>query len=146
MKINGPGQPPAPGASGATEGPEGTAGTAGTATQAAGGVDRASGAAPADKTQKSGKSFAETVSGVTPARAAAASASSAPGGVAVHDLAAALRTGQLDARTAVDKVIDRVVSAQLGPDAPTHLRDKVQAALRDAVDDDPLLAEKLRGL
>ena len=140
MKINGPGQPPAPGASGETEGPEGKAG------QAASGVSPSSGAAPADKTLKSGKSFAETVSGVAPARTAAAPASNAPAGVAVHDLAAALRTGQLDARTAVDKVIDRVVSAQLGPDAPTHLRDKVQAALRDAVDDDPLLAEKLRGL
>jgi len=140
MKINGPGQPPAPGASGAAEGPEANA------TQAAGGVDKAAGASPADKTLKSGKSFAETVSGVTRVRSAAASASSAPGAVAVHDLAAGLRTGQLDARTAVDKVIDRVVSAQLGPDAPTHLRDKVQAALRDAVDDDPLLAEKLRGL
>jgi len=43
-------------------------------------------------------------------------------------------------------VIDRVVTAQLGPDAPTHVRDKVQAALRDALDDDPLLADKLRSL
>ncbi len=144
MKINGPGQPPVSGVpgQGAPDGPAGT----GKESQAASGVSPASGAAPADRTLKSGKSFAETVSGAAPARSPAASAANAPGGVAVHDLAAALRTGQLDARSAVDKVIDRVVSAQLGPDAPTHLRDKVQAALRDAVDDDPLLAEKLRTL
>ena len=141
MKINGPGQPPVPGVpgQGAPDAP------AGKDSQTAG-VSPASGATAADKTLKSGKSFAETVSGAAPARAPAASAVNAPGGIAVHDLAAALRTGQLDARSAVDKVIDRVVTAQLGPDAPTHVRDKVQAALRDAVDDDPLLAEKLRGL
>ena len=69
-----------------------------------------------------------------------------PGGIAIHDLAAALRSGQLDGRSAVDKVIDRIVTAQVGPDAPAHVRDKVQAALRDALDDDPLLADKLRSL
>jgi len=118
--------------------------------QGAGGVGPAAGTAPADKALKTGKSFAETVSGATAAQPAAkaglTTGADRPGGIAVHDLAAALRSGQLDARSAVDKVIDRIVTAQLGPDAPTHVRDKVQAALRDALDDDPLLAEKLRGL
>lgn len=106
----------------------------------------AAGASPTDKAQKAEKSFAETVSGAAPTRPAAAAATERPGGIAVHDLAGALKTGQMDARTAVDKVIDRVVSAQLGPDAPTHVRDQVHAALRSALDDDPLLAEKLRSL
>ena len=140
MKINGPGQPRVPGVPGqeSPAGPEGS--------QGAGGVGPASGTTPADKAQKTGKTFAETVSGATAAPPAAAASAARPGGIAVHDLAAALRSGQLDARSAVDKVIDRIVTAQLGPDAPTHVRDKVQAALRDALDDDPVLAEKLRGL
>lgn len=140
MKINGPGQPPVPGVPGQEPpaGPEGS--------QGAGGVGPASSATPADKAQKTGKTFAETVSGARAAPPAAAASAARPGGIAVHDLAAALRSGQLDARSAVDKVIDRIVTAQLGPDAPTHVRDKVQAALRDALDDDPVLAEKLRGL
>jgi len=140
MKINGPGQPRVPGVPGqeSPAGPEGS--------QGAGGVGPASGTTPADKAQKTGKTFAETVSGATAAPPAAAASAARPGGIAVHDLAAALRSRQLDARSAVDKVIDRIVTAQLGPDAPTHVRDKVQAALRDALDDDPVLAEKLRGL
>lgn len=145
MKINGPGQPPVPGA----PGQDTPAGPAGETAQAPGSVGPASGTAPADKTDrvsKAGKSFAETISSPAVARPAAASATDRPGGVAVHDLAAALKSGQLDARSAVDKVIDRIVTAQVGPDAPTHVRDKVQAALRDALDDDPLLADKLRSL
>src|SRR3569623_1363289 len=139
MKINGPGQPPVPGVP-SQESPAGPEGS-----QGAGGVGPASGATPADKAQKTGKAFAEPVSGATAAPPVAAASAAPPGGIAVHDLAAALRSGQLDARSAVDKVIDRIVTAQLGPDAPTHVRDKVQAALRDALDDDPLLAGKLRG-
>ena len=137
MKINGPGQPPIPG----TPGEETTAPAAE--------ANRAAGASPSDKAEKrstTGKSFAETVSGPAAAGAAAPSPIDRPGGSAVHDLAAALRSGQLDGRAAVDKVIDRIVTAQVGPDAPTHVRDKVQAALRDALDDDPLLADKLRSL
>jgi hypothetical protein len=140
MKINGPGQPPVAGVPGQGS-PDGPA-DAVEASRAPG----SAGAAPADRTQKSGKSFAETVAGAAPARPAGASALDRPAAVAVHDLAEALRAGRLEGRQAVDKVIDRVVAAQLGPDAPTHVRDKVQAALRDAVEDDPLLAEKLRGL
>src|SRR3569623_2703750 len=137
MKINGPGQPPVPGAPGQETpvGPEGS--------KTPGGVGPASGAAAPAETQKAGKSVAEAVAGTAAPRPAAPSAVDRPGGIAGHDLAAALRSGHLDARTAVDKVIDRVVTAQLGPDAPTHVRDKVQASLRDALDDDPLLADKL---
>jgi hypothetical protein len=137
MKINGPGQPPVPGVSGqeAPVGPE-----------KGRGAGPAGGVAPGEEARKTGQSFAQTVSATAAAQPAAPSGVARPGGIAVHDLAAALRSGQLDARSAVDKVIDRIVTAQLGPDAPTQVRDKVQAALQDALDDDPTLAEKLRGL
>jgi len=143
MKINGPGQPSAPGVpgQGAPEGPAG-----GQPGGAAGGVAPSGGVPSVEKTQKSGKSFAETVAGVAPARAAAAPSVARANGISVSDLVADLRAGKLDARAAVDKVIDRVLGAQLGPQTPAHVRDKVQAALRDAVEDDPLLAEKIRGL
>ena len=145
MKINGSGQPPVAGIPG-QEAPAGPPDSQATGSQATGGVGPASGAGPASKAQKTGPSFAETVAGPAAAGPAGTSAVERPGGVAVHDLAAAVKSGQLDPRSAVDKVIDRIVTAQLGPDAPTQVRDKVQSALRDALDDDPLLADKLRSL
>jgi hypothetical protein len=145
MKITGPGQPPVAGASGSTggnstEGPRegegvGSASRAGDAT-----------GADAKKTAASGKAFAEKVSGATAPRATQVNAARRPGEVSVQDLAADLKAGKIDARAAVDKVIDRVVGVQLGAAAPAHVREKVQAALRDALEGDPLLAEKLRGL
>jgi hypothetical protein len=150
MKITGPGQPPvagAPGNSGenSTEGPlkgEGV-GSASRTADATG--------ADAKKTASSGKAFAEKVSGekvsgTTAPRTAEVNAARRPGEVSVQDLAAELKAGKLDARAAVDKMIDRVVGVQLGAEAPAHVREKVQAALRDALESDPLLAEKLRGL
>ena len=41
-------------------------------------------------------------------------------------------------------VIDRVVASQVGPDAPTSVREQVRAALQAAIEDDPLVAQKLR--
>lgn len=76
--------------------------------------------------------------------AGATSSAAATSGVA--DLAAALKAGTLTPKAAVDRVIDRVVQNQLGADAPAAAREKLRAALEDAVADDPLLAEKIRGL
>ncbi len=50
------------------------------------------------------------------------------------------------AKTALDRVLDRVVDKQLGPGAPAAVREKVRAALEDAVADDPLLSEKIKSL
>jgi hypothetical protein len=134
MKINGPGQPPASGAPTTGEG-EGVASTS-----------RVSDATAPDaqKTSGTGKAFAEKLAGTSPAQTGATVRR--PGEISVKDLAAELKTGKLDARGAVDQVIDRVVNAQLGQNAPAHLREQVQTALRDALESDPLLAEKLRGL
>ena len=128
MKINGGGQPPVPGAEGdAVKGLE-----------KAGAADRAG---KTDKTDATGKTFAETVGGAAPAR---------PAEVAVDPtlraLAAEVDAGKLDARAAVDRLIEHVVNLQLGSDASPQAREQVAAALRDAVASDPLIAEKLKGL
>jgi hypothetical protein len=109
-------------------------------------VDAAADAAKAETTATTGRAFADRLSGSGNARLAKGDGPRHPGNLSVHDLAADLRAGKLDGRSAVDNLIDRVVSVQLGQDAPARVRDRVQAALREALDDDPLLAEKLRGL
>jgi hypothetical protein len=65
---------------------------------------------------------------------------------ATSDLAAELKAGKITPQAAVDRVIDRVVEKQLGTNAPAAVREKLRAALETAVADDPLLADKIRGL
>lgn len=65
---------------------------------------------------------------------------------ATADLAADLKSGKITPQTAVERVIDRVVDKQLGTNAPAAVREKLRAALETAVADDPLLADKIRGL
>ena len=62
------------------------------------------------------------------------------------DLAAELKAGKISPQAAVDRVIDRVVDKQLGTNAPAAVREKLRTALENAVADDPLLADKIRGL
>jgi hypothetical protein len=62
------------------------------------------------------------------------------------DIAAELRAGKLPLAAAIDKVVDRVLDRQLGANAPAPIRDKVRAALREAIENDPLLAQKLKDL
>ncbi|HVV53142.1 MAG TPA: hypothetical protein VHO06_26025 [Polyangia bacterium] len=65
---------------------------------------------------------------------------------ATADLAADLKAGKITPQAAVERVIDRVVDKQLGTNAPAAVREKLRAALETAVADDPLLADKIRGL
>ena len=58
------------------------------------------------------------------------------------DVAAELAAGRIDAKAALDRVIERVVDKQLGPGAPAAVREKVRAALESAVADDPVLSER----
>jgi hypothetical protein len=62
------------------------------------------------------------------------------------DIAAELTAGRIDAKAALDRVIERVVDKQLGPGAPAAVREKVRAALETAVADDPVLSDKIRSL
>jgi hypothetical protein len=66
------------------------------------------------------------------------------GGVA--DIGDDLRAGRITPQAALERVIDRVVERQVGADAPASLREKVGEALRQALEDDPMLAEKVRAL
>ncbi len=67
-------------------------------------------------------------------------------GSVTADLAAELKAGKITPQAAVDRVIDRVVDKQLGTNAPAAAREKLRTALENAVADDPLLADKIRGL
>ena len=67
-------------------------------------------------------------------------------GSVTADLAADLKAGKLSPKAAFDRVIDRVVEKQLGINAPAAAREKLRTALENAVADDPLLADKIRGL
>jgi hypothetical protein len=64
----------------------------------------------------------------------------------VSDIAADLKAGKIAPNAALDKVIERVLDRQLGSRASATLREKVGAALREVLTDDPLLASKVRSL
>jgi hypothetical protein len=85
---------------------------------------------------------AQQASGSAEAARAQQAAAASP----VADIVADLRAGKVSAQAALERVIDRVLAHQVGPDAPTAVREQVGAALRRALEEDPLLAEKLRAL
>src|SRR5690348_13536801 len=64
----------------------------------------------------------------------------------IADVAADLGAGRITPQVALDRVIDRVVDRQVGKGAPAGVRERVSAALRAALEEDPLLAEKLKNL
>ena len=68
------------------------------------------------------------------------------GTVSVSDIGADLKTGRLTPEAAIDKVIERVLDQQVGRHAGAKVREKIGAALRESLADDPLLAAKFRAL
>ena len=133
MKISGSGpKPPAQGA-GDTPGVDDVKGKSGTGS-GTGFADKIDKSAATDPTHSSRAASAAT--SVQPLHAVGA----------IADISADLRAGKIDAQAALDKVVDRVVAHQVGPDAPAAVREQVGAALRQALEDDPLLAEKIRAL
>ena len=122
-------------------GPPGNAPVGGTdESRPAAATERPSSAAPAAFADKLKSAGAPTAAAGTTAKEAARAPS------ATSDLAADLKAGKITAKAAVDRVIDRVVDKQLGTNAPAAVREKLRAALETAVTDDPLLADKIRGL
>ncbi len=100
-----------------------------------------------------GKGFADELhktdnaAGISRASETGAPTGATPSGATnVRDIGADLSAGRITPQAALDKVIDRVVSKQVGANAPAAVREKVEAALRQAIEDDPMLAEKVRGL
>jgi hypothetical protein len=82
----------------------------------------------------------------TTGKEAPTAAGSVTADLAIDDLAGQLKAGKITPQAAVDRVIDRVVDKQLGTNAPPAVREKLRTALENAVADDPLLADKIRGL
>lgn len=97
---------------------------------------------PDEARRSGGTAFAEKVAGQAPADPAARTAATH----LVADISTDLKAGRITPQLALDRVIDRVVDQQVGPGAPAGVRERVSAALRAALEDDPLLAEKLRNL
>jgi len=142
MKVTGPGT--GPGAPPAV--PEASAGT--DQAGAAGGA-RPSGQAFADKLASVGAPGAPDPAAAAagpPGGASPGVAAQGVGGIVSPEIAADLAAGRLSPRAAVERVIEQVLSRQLGADAPAAVREKVRAALEDALENDPLLADKLRRL
>ncbi len=152
MKVSGPNSGPGAGAAEAAAGagPDEAAGpvdgapksgsTAGIgATDATGAVER---------TEGTGRAFAEKLAAAgTPAAADAPGAAAQPAELhATAGIAADLEAGRLTPAAAVDKVLEQVLATQVGADAPAAVRERVRAALQDALENDPLLADKLRRL
>jgi len=144
MKVSGPNSGPGVGApdAAAGAGPDEAAGAVGGAAKAdaTGGVQRTedAGRAFAEKLAAAGTPPAHTGALATPARPAELNATTA--------IASDLDTGRLTPAAAVDRILEQVLEQQVGADAPAAVRERVRAALQDALENDPLLAEKLRRL
>jgi hypothetical protein len=98
-----------------------------------------------------GKGFAAKLGaakseGVAKGAAAAGKTEKAARAVPVSDIGADLKSGKLTPQAAIDKVIERVLDRQVGRKASTAVREKVGAALRESLADDPVLAAKVRAL
>jgi hypothetical protein len=149
MKITGP-----------TAEPPDTAPAAGQAESAAAPVDgqtrvgdtAAAGTRDGERVDGSGAAFAQALAGVAP-RDVAPSGNPAPATTRpiatpndTSKIAAELEAGRLQPQQAVERVLQQVLSRQVGDDAPPAVREKIRAALQDALETDPLLADKLRRL
>ena len=146
MKVTGPnggpGAPP-PDALDTAGGPRGTEDAGKAEAKAKAGTAEP---AVADRPGGSGQVFAERLAGAgAPAGTPTANAMAHPT-AAMARIAADLDAGRLAPRAAVERLVEEVLSRQVGADAPAELRDRVRAALQDALENDPLLGEKLRQL
>lgn len=64
----------------------------------------------------------------------------------VADIGQALKAGQISPQVAIERVVERVIARQAGPNAPTAVKQQLAAVLRQALEDDPMLAAKVRAL
>ncbi len=159
MKVSGPNSGPGIGAPDAASGagPDEPAGAAEGAAEGAANVGSSAGVGATDasaavgRTESSGRAFAEKLaaagppSGPTPTAAPAAPARP-PERPATSAIAGDLDAGRLTPGAAVDKMLEQVMAREVGPDAPAAVRERVRAALQEALENDPLLAEKLKRL
>jgi len=64
----------------------------------------------------------------------------------VADIGKALRAGQITPQAAIDRVVERIVARQAGLNAPAAVKQHLSAVLRQSLEDDPMLAAKIRAL
>ncbi len=64
----------------------------------------------------------------------------------VSDIGQALKAGQITPQAAIERVVERVVDRQAGANAPAAVKQQLAAVLRQALEDDPGLAAKVRAL
>ncbi len=104
------------------------------------------GVQPPDEAQApSGAKFAEKIDkAAVSQQPRAGDVEPAAGGIA--DIGADLRAGRITPAAAIERVVERVLDRQVGADAPAAVRAKIEASLRQALEDDPLLAAKIRSL
>jgi hypothetical protein len=94
----------------------------------------------ADKLAKASVS-AKARTATAPAPAARA------GGVpAIADIGRALKAGQITPQAALHRVVEQIVARRVGPNGTAAVREKISAALRQTLEDDPMLAAKIRAL
>jgi hypothetical protein len=147
MKVTGPGSAPPEGPGASDAQPISKAGKPG--------------APGAERPEATGRTFAETLAAGRPAQEPAAARARSGDGASepahgvrpsrgvdpvTSDIAADLKAGKIDPKAALDRVVERVLDQQLGPNAPSALRDQLRDSLRDTIGGDPFLAERLRGL
>lgn len=120
MKITGPGSGAPPSADGVAPG---------------GGVEGAAGKF-AEKLDKSG-----AVGGVSAEKPISEASKTA-----LQQVASELQAGKITPEHAVDRVVHLVLDQQLGSDAPAAVRNNVETALRNTLESDPMLADRVRKL
>lgn len=64
----------------------------------------------------------------------------------VSDIGQALKAGQTTPQAAIERVVERVVARQAGANAPAAVKQQLATVLRQALEDDPMLAAKVRAL
>jgi hypothetical protein len=92
--------------------------------------------------------FADKLAGATKARATTAtqSAGRAREVRAVVDIGKALQAGQITPQAALDRVVERIVARRVGRNGPAAVKETLGTALRQALEDDPMLAARVRTL
>lgn len=115
-----------------------------------GGVPGAPGGSPEIKAPK-GADFGAKLEKAGAARAPqeatrTAEAKTTSGIPGIAEVSADLRAGRINAQTAMDRVVERVLDKQVGAHAPAAVREKLGAVLRQTLADDPVLAAKVSSL
>jgi hypothetical protein len=99
----------------------------------------------------SAKGFADKLAKASESRKAGAATPTQPAAQAgkvsgVADIARDLKAGKITPQAAIDRVVERIVARQVGAKGPAAVREQLSAALRRTLEDDPMLAAKVRAL